>query len=85
MPTKPAGERSSTMICMDATRLAKRAKQGKTHTEADKVTYKDLNTFINAKVTAALKKAKKNLKQQKKEKQVELNAFDKFCTLNVES
>eukprot|EP00957_Ditylum_brightwellii_P153267 11664942-Ditylum_brightwellii.AAC.1 len=64
---------------------AKRTKQGETHTEVDKVTYKDLNMFINAKVTTALKKAKKHLKQQKKEKQVKLNAFGKFCTLNVKS
>eukprot|EP00957_Ditylum_brightwellii_P065261 4950161-Ditylum_brightwellii.AAC.1 len=49
------------------------------------MTYKDLNAFVNAKVTAALNKAKTNLKKQRKEKQVKLNAFNKFCTLNVES
>eukprot|EP00957_Ditylum_brightwellii_P116084 8855717-Ditylum_brightwellii.AAC.1 len=37
--------------------------------DADKVTYKDLNVFANT----------------KKEKEVELNVFDKFCSLNVES
>eukprot|EP00957_Ditylum_brightwellii_P209587 15362354-Ditylum_brightwellii.AAC.1 len=34
-------------------------------------------------VTNALKKAKKKFKKEKKDKQVELNAFDKFCMLNV--
>eukprot|EP00957_Ditylum_brightwellii_P102197 7790453-Ditylum_brightwellii.AAC.1 len=57
----------------------------KTQTDAEKVTYKDLNGFVNAKVTAAFNKAKKNLKKQKKEKEVKLNAFDKFCSLNIES
>eukprot|EP00957_Ditylum_brightwellii_P003344 253122-Ditylum_brightwellii.AAC.1 len=38
--------------------------------DAEKVTYKDLNAFVNAK---------------KKEKEVKLNAFDKFCSLNVKS
>eukprot|EP00957_Ditylum_brightwellii_P191031 14545703-Ditylum_brightwellii.AAC.1 len=46
-------------------------------------TYKDLNMFVNAKVTAALKKATKFFKKERKDKQVELNAFDKFRTLNV--
>eukprot|EP00957_Ditylum_brightwellii_P002633 202445-Ditylum_brightwellii.AAC.1 len=41
-----------------------------TQKDAEKVTYKDLNTFVNAK---------------KKEKEVKLNAFDKFCSLNVNS
>eukprot|EP00957_Ditylum_brightwellii_P194716 14832398-Ditylum_brightwellii.AAC.1 len=50
----------------------------------NKVTYKDLNAFVNTKVTAALKKAKKNLKKETKDRQVKLNAFDKFCTLNVD-
>ena len=49
------------------------------------MTYKDLNMFVNAKVTAAFIKAKKNLKQQKKEKQVKLNALNKFFPLNVKS
>eukprot|EP00957_Ditylum_brightwellii_P076750 5833666-Ditylum_brightwellii.AAC.1 len=71
MPTKPAA------------REAHITRQ--THTDADKVTYKDLNMFVNTKVTTALKKAKKYLKQQKQEKQVKLNAFDKFGTLNVKS
>eukprot|EP00957_Ditylum_brightwellii_P113144 8628736-Ditylum_brightwellii.AAC.1 len=48
----------------------------------DKVSYKDLNAFVNARVTAALNKAKK---KQKKEKEVIFNVFNKFCSLNVES
>eukprot|EP00957_Ditylum_brightwellii_P068198 5177031-Ditylum_brightwellii.AAC.1 len=35
-------------------------------------------------LTAALKKAKKFFKKEKKDKQIELNAFDKFCMLNVD-
>eukprot|EP00957_Ditylum_brightwellii_P201002 15322170-Ditylum_brightwellii.AAC.1 len=50
----------------------------------DKVTYKDLNAFVNAKVTAALNQAKKSQKK-KKEKEAEINAFNKFCSLNVKS
>eukprot|EP00957_Ditylum_brightwellii_P124351 9478355-Ditylum_brightwellii.AAC.2 len=49
----------------------------------DKVTYKDLNAFVNAKVTAALKRAKNIFKKEKKDKQAKLNAFNKFRTLNV--
>ena len=94
-PTKPVGKKKfncnmhgrnkthDTKDCFELKWRMKHAKQGKTCTEANKVTYKDLNAFIKAKVTAALKKAKKNLKQQKKEKQVELNAFGKFRMLNV--
>eukprot|EP00957_Ditylum_brightwellii_P196984 15007687-Ditylum_brightwellii.AAC.1 len=37
----------------------------------DNVTYKDLNAFVNAKVTAALNKAKKN---QKRKRQKSSNA-----------
>eukprot|EP00957_Ditylum_brightwellii_P160642 12229353-Ditylum_brightwellii.AAC.1 len=81
MPTKPAGKKKfycnmpgrnkthDTKDCFELKWHAKYSKQGKTCTEVDKVTYKDLNMFVNAKVTAALKKSKKNLKQQKKEKQ----------------
>eukprot|EP00957_Ditylum_brightwellii_P029516 2230510-Ditylum_brightwellii.AAC.1 len=80
MPTKPAGKKKfycnmqgcneihDTKDCFELKWRAKHTKQGKTHTYADKVTYKDLNMFVNAKVTAALKKAKKLFKQQKKEK-----------------
>eukprot|EP00957_Ditylum_brightwellii_P048395 3673123-Ditylum_brightwellii.AAC.1 len=46
--------------------------------------YKDLNAFVNAKVTAALKKAKKEQKE-KRVKKTAINAFDKFCSLKVNS
>eukprot|EP00957_Ditylum_brightwellii_P130453 9951446-Ditylum_brightwellii.AAC.1 len=64
--------------CFELKQCAKRAKANTSRDEADKVTYNDLNAFVNAKVTAALNKAKKN--QKKKEaKKVTTNAFDKFC------
>eukprot|EP00957_Ditylum_brightwellii_P016314 1226792-Ditylum_brightwellii.AAC.1 len=53
----------------DCFKLKQRAKCAKADTNcggADKVTYKDLNAFVNAKVTAALNKAKKNQKKKKK-------------------
>eukprot|EP00957_Ditylum_brightwellii_P116121 8857933-Ditylum_brightwellii.AAC.1 len=53
----------------DSFELKQRTKRAKADTNrggADKVTYKDLNTFVNTKITAALNKAKKN--QKKKEK-----------------
>eukprot|EP00957_Ditylum_brightwellii_P026747 2022933-Ditylum_brightwellii.AAC.1 len=70
--------------CFELKRRAKRAKPNTSHDEVDKVSYKDLNAFVNAKVTTALNKAK-NLRNQKKQKEVELNAINKFCSLNVES
>eukprot|EP00957_Ditylum_brightwellii_P013353 1008639-Ditylum_brightwellii.AAC.1 len=72
----------STKDCFE---LKQRAKHAKTDTNCggeDKVTYKDLNAFVNAKVTAALIKAKKN--QKKKEKKVSSNAFDNFYNLKVD-
>eukprot|EP00957_Ditylum_brightwellii_P180500 13749587-Ditylum_brightwellii.AAC.1 len=52
--------------------------------ESDKVSYKDLNTFVDAKVTAALKKA--NSHQKKKEaRKVTVDTFDKFCNLKADS
>eukprot|EP00957_Ditylum_brightwellii_P032547 2466156-Ditylum_brightwellii.AAC.1 len=56
----------STKDCFELKRCTKRAKADANHGGADKVSYKDLNAFVNAKVTAALSKAKKN--QKKKEK-----------------
>eukprot|EP00957_Ditylum_brightwellii_P135724 10350070-Ditylum_brightwellii.AAC.1 len=53
--------------------------------EEAKVSYKDLNDLVNAKATATLNKAKKNLRSQKEQNEVELNAFDKLCSLNVKS
>eukprot|EP00957_Ditylum_brightwellii_P021252 1603021-Ditylum_brightwellii.AAC.1 len=95
VPNKPAGEKKfycdlhrrnkahNTKDCYELKQCTKPAKQGEARKDMDKVTYKDLNTFVNTKVTAALKKAKKNLKKEKKNKQVKLNAFDKFRMLNV--
>eukprot|EP00957_Ditylum_brightwellii_P126994 9681998-Ditylum_brightwellii.AAC.1 len=56
----------NTKDCFELKRRTKRAKADTTCGGADKVTYKDLNTFVNAKVSTALNKAKKN--QKKKEK-----------------
>eukprot|EP00957_Ditylum_brightwellii_P067569 5129771-Ditylum_brightwellii.AAC.1 len=55
-----------------------------TASPADKAAYKDLNAFVNAKVTEALKKARKEQKE-KKAKKITINAFDKFCSLKVDS
>eukprot|EP00957_Ditylum_brightwellii_P047240 3588247-Ditylum_brightwellii.AAC.1 len=60
----------------------KHAKSDTSRSRKDKVSYKDLNTFVNAMVTATLNKTKK---KQKKEMEVEINAFNKLCSLNVES
>ena len=49
----------------------------------DKVSYKDLNAFVNTKVTAAFNKAKIHLKKQMKEKEVKLNAFGKPSTRSL--
>eukprot|EP00957_Ditylum_brightwellii_P188985 14386849-Ditylum_brightwellii.AAC.1 len=46
--------------------------------------YKDLNAFINTKLTASLKKAKKEQKE-KRAKKTAISAFDKFCSLKVDS
>jgi hypothetical protein len=60
------------------------AKRAKANPEDGKIVYKDLNAFVNAKVTAALKKAQKE-RTEKKEKKVTINAFDKFHSLNMDS
>eukprot|EP00957_Ditylum_brightwellii_P048405 3673729-Ditylum_brightwellii.AAC.1 len=60
------------------------AKRAKANPEKEKITYKDLNAFVNAKVMAALKKAQKE-RNEKRAKKVTINAFDKFCSLNVDS
>eukprot|EP00957_Ditylum_brightwellii_P046248 3508977-Ditylum_brightwellii.AAC.1 len=95
MPTKPDDEkkfycdlhgRNKTCNTEDYYELkghTKHTKQGKERKIRDKVTYKDLNVFVNAKVTTAFKKAKKNLKKEKKDKLVELKTFNKFCMLTV--
>eukprot|EP00957_Ditylum_brightwellii_P180595 13756302-Ditylum_brightwellii.AAC.1 len=74
-----------TKDCFELNQHAKRAKPNTNCAKADKVSYKDLNAFVNTKVTTALNKAKKNLRNQKKQKKVKLNAFDELCSLNVES
>eukprot|EP00957_Ditylum_brightwellii_P055309 4192355-Ditylum_brightwellii.AAC.1 len=71
----------STKDCFELNQRAKRTKSNPS-SEKGHVTYKDLNAFVNAKVTEALKKAKK---EQKKAKRVTINAFDKFCSLNINS
>ena len=68
--------------CFVLNRCAKRTKSNLSHSEKGHVAYKYLNAFVNAKVMAALKKAKKEQKQAKK---VTINAFDKFCSLNIDS
>eukprot|EP00957_Ditylum_brightwellii_P001417 110943-Ditylum_brightwellii.AAC.1 len=74
----------NTKDCFELKQCATRAKANTSRDKADKVTYKDLNVFVNAKVTAALNKAKKS--QKKKEaKKVTINAFDKFRNFKVDS
>eukprot|EP00957_Ditylum_brightwellii_P128565 9807313-Ditylum_brightwellii.AAC.1 len=70
--------------CFELKQCAKHAKANKSRDKADKVSYKDLNAFINAKVSVALNNAKKH--QKKKEaKKVTINAFNKFRNLKVNS
>eukprot|EP00957_Ditylum_brightwellii_P143986 10971417-Ditylum_brightwellii.AAC.1 len=81
--TMPAGP----MILRTVFELNQHAKCAKPNTncaEANKVSYKDLNAFVNAKVTATLNKAK-IIQKKRKEKEVKLNAFNKFHSMNVES
>eukprot|EP00957_Ditylum_brightwellii_P054207 4105949-Ditylum_brightwellii.AAC.1 len=63
----------STEDCFELKQRAKRAKADANRGGSDKVTYKDLNAFVNAKVTAALNKAKKNQKKKKKSSNEESN------------
>eukprot|EP00957_Ditylum_brightwellii_P098491 7503322-Ditylum_brightwellii.AAC.1 len=70
-PTRPAGKKKfycnmhglnkthGTEDCFDLKWHAKCTKTNTTQNEADKVTSKDLNAFVNAKVTVAFNKAKK--------------------------
>eukprot|EP00957_Ditylum_brightwellii_P066679 5060045-Ditylum_brightwellii.AAC.1 len=71
----------STKDCFELKHYAKHAKADTARGGADKVTYKDLNAFVNAKVTTVLNKAKKY--QKKKGKKVTINAFDNFHSLKV--
>eukprot|EP00957_Ditylum_brightwellii_P204688 15340407-Ditylum_brightwellii.AAC.1 len=54
----------NTKDCFELKRRAKRVKADANRCGADKVSYKDLSAFVNAKVTAALSKAKKNQKEK---------------------
>eukprot|EP00957_Ditylum_brightwellii_P204533 15339683-Ditylum_brightwellii.AAC.1 len=74
----------NTKDCFELNRRAKHTKANPSHVQTDKLAYKDLNAFVNAKVTKALKKARKKQKE-KKAKKVTINAFDKFCSLKVNS
>eukprot|EP00957_Ditylum_brightwellii_P009362 707942-Ditylum_brightwellii.AAC.1 len=64
--------------------MKRHAKRAKANPEEGKIAYKDSNAFISAKVTVALKKAQKDC-SKKKAKNVTINAFDKFHSLNVNS
>eukprot|EP00957_Ditylum_brightwellii_P107467 8200067-Ditylum_brightwellii.AAC.1 len=68
--------------CFELNRRKKLAKLETSQSGKDKVSYRDLNAFVNAKAMAALNKAKK---KQKKEKKVKINAFNQFCSFKVES
>eukprot|EP00957_Ditylum_brightwellii_P104551 7966385-Ditylum_brightwellii.AAC.1 len=58
----------NTKDCFELNRRAKRAKANLNQFEKGKIAYKDLNAFVNAKVTAALKKAQKEMKKKKTKK-----------------
>eukprot|EP00957_Ditylum_brightwellii_P181903 13858319-Ditylum_brightwellii.AAC.1 len=73
-----------TKDCYETKQHAKCAKSNPNQAKKGKIAYKDLNAFVNAKVTAVLKKAQKE-RIKKKTKKVAINAFDKFCSLNVDS
>ena len=70
--------------CFELNQRKKHAKSDTSWSRKDKLSYKDLNAFVNAKVTAALNKAKTKRKERK-EKEVKIKAFNKFRSLNVES
>eukprot|EP00957_Ditylum_brightwellii_P025275 1912957-Ditylum_brightwellii.AAC.1 len=55
-----------TKDCFELKQCAKCTKADTNCGGADKVTYKDLNDFVNAKVNASLNKAKKNWKKKKR-------------------
>eukprot|EP00957_Ditylum_brightwellii_P189034 14390572-Ditylum_brightwellii.AAC.1 len=56
----------NTKDCFELKRRAKRVKTDTTRGGADKVSYKDPNAFVNAKVTAVLNKVKNQKKKEKK-------------------
>eukprot|EP00957_Ditylum_brightwellii_P164367 12513280-Ditylum_brightwellii.AAC.1 len=58
----------NTKDCFELKHRAKHTNADTNCEGADKVSYKDLNAFVNAKVTAALNKAKKNQKKKEAKK-----------------
>eukprot|EP00957_Ditylum_brightwellii_P158528 12066936-Ditylum_brightwellii.AAC.1 len=58
----------NTKECFKLKQRAKHAKADVHHGGADKVSYKDLNAFVNTKVTAVLNKAEKKQKKQEAKK-----------------
>eukprot|EP00957_Ditylum_brightwellii_P148040 11272041-Ditylum_brightwellii.AAC.1 len=56
----------NTKDCFELKHRTKRAKADTTRGGADKVSYKDLNAFVNATVTTAFNKAKNQKKKEKK-------------------
>eukprot|EP00957_Ditylum_brightwellii_P128703 9818927-Ditylum_brightwellii.AAC.1 len=58
----------NTKDCYELKQCDKRAKANPNQAEKGKIAYKDLNAFINAKVTAALKKAQKERIKKKTKK-----------------
>eukprot|EP00957_Ditylum_brightwellii_P201799 15327296-Ditylum_brightwellii.AAC.1 len=73
-----------TKDCYELKQRAKRVKANPNQAKKGKIAYRELNAFVNAKVTAALKKAQKE-RIEKKTKKVTINAFDQFCSLKVDS
>eukprot|EP00957_Ditylum_brightwellii_P189167 14399317-Ditylum_brightwellii.AAC.1 len=57
-----------TKDCFKMKQRAKCAKANPNQAEKEKIVYKDLNAFVNAKVTAALKKAQKECIEKKTKK-----------------
>eukprot|EP00957_Ditylum_brightwellii_P209584 15362346-Ditylum_brightwellii.AAC.1 len=51
--------------CFELNRHKKHTKSDMSQSRKDKLSYKDLNAFVNAKVMAALNKAKKKQKKEK--------------------
>eukprot|EP00957_Ditylum_brightwellii_P129374 9868971-Ditylum_brightwellii.AAC.1 len=70
--------------CFKLEQRAKCVKADADRSGMDKVSYQDLNTFVNAKVPTALNKAKKNQKKNEAKK-VTVNAFDNFRNLKVDN
>eukprot|EP00957_Ditylum_brightwellii_P162188 12349838-Ditylum_brightwellii.AAC.1 len=74
----------NTKDCFELKQRTKHVKADTNRCGADKVFYKDLNAFVNVKVTAALNKAEKSQKKQEAKK-VTINAIDSFRTLKVDN